>query len=96
MGLTVIGCCPKKPLIIESTVVPSCPPVMLVVPTIPVRPSIMIRYKIEEKKEWFAMDRDAYISLRDYIIMMEGALGFATQEIKESNKVQSGGQGSVP
>jgi hypothetical protein len=56
----------------------------------------MIRYKIEEKKEWFAMDRDAYISLRDYIIMMEGALGFATQEIKESNKVQSGGQGSVP
>jgi hypothetical protein len=63
---------------------------------VPVRPNIMIRYKIEDKKEWFAMDRDAYISLRDYIIMMEGQLGFATQEIKASNKVQSGGQGSVP
>jgi hypothetical protein len=65
-------------------------------PSTPKRPEVVLRYKIEEGKEWFALERDGYISIRDYIIQMEGTLGFVTQEIRESNKLQSGGQGSLP
>ena len=89
MAFTVSGCCRLCRQPISTTIVPSCPPVVLVEPMAPVRPDVIMRYKIEDGKEWFILDRDGYIEIRDYLIQMEGALDFATQEIVTSNKLQS-------
>ena len=96
MGLIATGCCRLCRQPINTTIVPSCPPVMLVEPTLPIRPDVILRYKIEEKKEWFAMDKDTYISVRDYIIQMEGVLEFVIKEIRASNKSQNMERTGVP
>lgn len=62
----------------------------------PKRPEVLLRYKIEDSREWFIMDRDGYVAVRDYILQMEGALDFAEQEIKASNDYQRAAQGRGP
>jgi hypothetical protein len=65
-------------------------------PPVPKRPEVLLRYKIEDSREWFIMDRDGYVAVRDYILQMEGALDFAEQEIKASNDYQRAAQGRGP
>src|SRR3989304_4290440 len=86
------GCCgvlcPRPP--IPVTVVPSCPPAILVEPTIQTRPEVLMRYKIENEKEWFALDRPGLSAIRAYVYELEGSLSFTRDMIRESNKTQSG------
>lgn len=65
-----------------------CAPVILMEPPRPIRPQVMLRYKIEEGMKWFALEQDGYVNLRDYIIQLEGSVEFAIQEIKASNDLQ--------
>ena len=84
----ISGCSGRKP--IPATVVPSCPPCILVEPAIPPRPEISLRYKIEEDKEWFALDRAGVGALREYVYQLEGSIGFTRDMIRESNRKQVG------
>jgi len=67
-----------------------CQPVILVEPVRPDRPkAVALHYKIEDGKEWFALDRAAYTTIRDYIFALEDGLDFTIREIKESNEAQA-------
>jgi len=57
-------------------------------PTVPVRPVAVMRYKIEDGKDWFILDRETYALVRDYIISLEGTVEFAVKEIQASNGLQ--------
>jgi hypothetical protein len=61
---------------------------LLVEPAIPERPEVEMRYKIEERKEWFALDRESLTSVRDYVYRLEAALGFTRDRIRDSNEKQ--------
>jgi len=49
-----------------------------------------MRYKIENEKEWFALDRPGLSAIRAYVYELEGSLSFTRDMIRESNKTQSG------
>lgn len=76
----------------KPTVVPSCQPAILAEPLRPDRPGITLWYKIEESREYFIMDRQGYVSIRDYVLKLEGAVDFSIEEIRENNAIQGGGK----
>lgn len=86
MALMFTGCGQKA---LKPTVVPSCPPAILAEPNRPERPGVLLWYKIEEGKEFFIMDRGGYLSVRDYVLRLEGAVDFSIDEIRESNERQT-------
>jgi hypothetical protein len=92
MVFTITGCFHAKPLpdVQKPMLVPICPPTILAEPVRTERPSIFLWYKIERGKEFFIMDRDGYISIRDYILNLEGSLDFSIWEIRKSNASQKG------
>ena len=45
-----------------------------------------MRYKIEDDKEWFALDRQGLSELRTYVYELEGVLSFTRDMIRESNR----------
>lgn len=85
-AFTTSACCPREA--VRPTPVLSCPPVILMEPPRTERPEVTLRYKIEEGKEWFALDREGYVAIRDYIIRLEGSVDFAGKEIAVSNEAQ--------
>ena len=60
----------------------------------PVRPGVILWYKIEEGKEYFIMDRNGYLEIRDYILRLEGAVDFTVKEIRENNAMQIPARGA--
>lgn len=86
MAFTCTGC--KRGTVRPTPDPVVCAPVILMEPHRPVRPQVTLRYKIEEGVEWFALEREGYTGLRDYIIQLEGSVEFAIQEIRTSNDLQ--------
>ena len=83
--LALVGCAPR---VLTPQVVPGCQPAILAEPLLPDRPELTLWYKIEEGREYFIMDRGDYISARDYILKLEGAVDFSIGEIRENNRLQ--------
>lgn len=87
MACIISGCAGAKPIL--PTPCLSIPPAILVEPVLQPRPGVDLHYKIEEGKEWFALDRSGVTYLREYILQLEGTILFTRDMIRESNKTQT-------